>query len=171
MEFFIVICFYSVTKLCLTLCDSMDYSMSDFLSFTISWSLLKLMSVESMMSSNLFILCCPSSPSVFPRNRVFSNESVFHIRWPKYWSFSFSISHSIEYSGLIPFRIDWFDHLAVQGTLKYLPQHTIQSINSLGLSLLYDPTITSVHGYWKIHSFDLTDLCWQSDVSALQYTV
>ena len=141
------------------------------MSITNSWSLLKLMSINSVMPSNHLILCCPLLllPSIFSSIRVSSNESVFLIRWPKYWSFS--ISPSNEYSGLISFRIDWFDHLAVQGTLKYLPQHTIQSINSLGLSLLYDPTITSVHGYWKIHSFDLTDLCWQSDVSALQYTV
>ena len=95
------------------------------LSFTTSQSLLKLMSMELVMPSNHLILCHPFLflPSIFPSIRVFSNESVLHIRWPKYWSFSFSISPSNEYSGLVPFRIDWFDLLAVQGTLKSLLQH------------------------------------------------
>ena len=94
-----------------------------FLSFTISWSLLKLMSTESVMPSNHFILFCPLLllPSIFPSIRAFSSEAL-HIRWPKYWSFSFSISLSNEYSGLISFRIAWFDFLAVQGTLKSLLQ-------------------------------------------------
>ena len=95
------------------------------LSFTISLSLLKLMSTELVMPSNHLILCHPllPLPSIFPSIRVFSNESAPPIRWPKYWSFSFSISLSNEYSGLISFRIDWFDLLAVQGTLKSLLQH------------------------------------------------
>ena len=95
------------------------------LSFTISWSLLKLMSIESMLPSNHLILCCPLLllSSIFPRLRVFSNESVLCIRWSKYWSFSFSISPSYEHLGLISFSIDWFDLLAVQGTLKSLLQH------------------------------------------------
>ena len=94
------------------------------LSITNSWSLLKLMSIESVMPSNHLILCHPLLlPSIFPRIRVFSSESVLHIRWPKYWSFSFSISPSNEYSGLISFRMDWVDLLAVQGTLKSLLQH------------------------------------------------
>ena len=95
------------------------------LSFTISQSLLKLMSVELMMPSNHLILCCRLLllPSVFPSIRVFPSESALHIRWPKYWSFSFSISPSNEYSGLISFRMDWLDLLAVQGTLKSLFQH------------------------------------------------
>ena len=94
------------------------------LSFTISWSLLKLMSTESVMPSNHLIFCCPLLlPSIFPSIRVFFDESALHIRWPKNWSFSFSISPSSEYSGLISFRIDWFDLLAVQGTLKSLLQH------------------------------------------------
>ena len=95
------------------------------LSFTISWSLLKLMSIESVMPSNHIILCCPLLllPSIFPSIRVFSNESALHIRWPKYWSISFSISPSDEYSRLLSFRIDWFDLLAVQETLKNLLQH------------------------------------------------
>ena len=96
-----------------------------FPAFTISQSLLKLMSIESMMTSNHPILCCPLllPPSIFTSIRVFSNESVLRIRWPKYWSFSFSICPSNEYSGLISFRIDCLDLLAVQGTLKSLLQH------------------------------------------------
>ena len=92
------------------------------LSFTISWSLLKFMSIELVMSSNHLILCPPLLllPSAFPSIRVFSHESAFRIRWPKYWSFSFSISPSNEHSGLISFRIDWFDILAIQGSLKSL---------------------------------------------------
>ena len=95
------------------------------LSFTISWSLLKLMSIESVMPSNHLILCHPLLllPSIFPSIRVFSKELALCIRWPKYWSFSFSISPSSDYLGLISFRIDWFDLLAVQGTLKSLLQH------------------------------------------------
>ena len=94
------------------------------LSFTISQSLFKLMSIESMMPFNHFILCRPLLfPSIFPSIRVFSNESSLCIRWPKYWSFSFSISPSNEYSGLISFRMDWLDLLAIQGTLKSLLQH------------------------------------------------
>ena len=96
-----------------------------FLSFTVSWSLLKLMSVELVMPSNHLILCHPLLflPSIFPSIRVFSNESVLHIQWPECWSFSFSISPSNENSGLISFRIDWFDLLALQETLKSLLQH------------------------------------------------
>ena len=97
----------------------------DSLSFTISWSLLKLMSIESVMPSNQLILHRPPFllPSVFPSIRIFSNESALHIRWTNYWSFSFSICPSSEYSGLISFRVDWFDVLAVKGTLKNLIQH------------------------------------------------
>ena len=95
------------------------------LSIINSWSLLKLMSIELVMPSNHHILCRPLLllPSIFPSIRVFSNESVLSIRWPKYWNFSFSISPSNEYSGLISFRIDWLDLLAVQGTLRSLLQH------------------------------------------------
>ena len=108
------------------------------------------MSIESVMPSNQLILCCPLLllPSIFPSIRVFSNESVLHIKWPKYWSFSFSISPSNEYSALISFTIDWLDLLAVQGTLKSLtPQ--FKSINSLVLSLLYSPTLISIYDQWK----------------------
>ena len=109
----------SVTQSCLTLCDP-----TDFLSFTVSQSLLKLMSIESVMLSNHLILCRSLLllPSTFPSTRVFSNESALPIRWPNYWSFSFSISPSNEYSGLISFRINRFDLLEVQGTLKSLLQ-------------------------------------------------
>ena len=117
--------FISVAQLCLTLCDPMDYSMSGLLSITNSWNLFKLMSIKSVMPSNLLILCHPLLLllSIFPNTRVFSKESVLHIRWLKYWSFSFNISPSNEYSGLISFRMDWLDLLAVQGTLKSLLQH------------------------------------------------
>ena len=112
----------SVVQSCLTLCDPMDCKTSDFLSITNSWSLLKLMTIESAMLFNHLILCRPFLLlfSVFPSIRVFSNESVLCVRWPKYWSFSFSISPSSEYSGLMSVRIDWFDLLTVQGTLKSL---------------------------------------------------
>ena len=106
------------------------------LSFTISRSLLKLMSIESVMPSNHLVLCHPLLlPSVFPRIRVFSSESAVCIRWPKYWSFS--ISPSNEYSGLIPFRIDWFGLLAVQGTLKSLLQHHISKASVLQFSAFF----------------------------------
>ena len=138
------------------------------LSFTTSQSLLKLISVESVMPSNHLNLCHSLLllPSIFPSNRVFSNESALHIRWPKYWSFIFSISPSNEYSGLISCRIDWFDLLAAQGTLKSLLQHhSSKSINSLALSFLYSRTLTSMHDYWKNHSFDYLDLFWEGNVS------
>ena len=127
------------------------------LSFTISQSLLKLMSIESVMPSNRLVLChpLPFLPSIFPSIRVFSNESSLCIGWPKYWSFIFSISPSNEYSGLISFRIDWFDLLAVHGTLQESsPTPQFKSINSLMLSLLYGPILTSIHDYWKTRSFD-----------------
>ena len=116
------------------------------LSAIISQSLHKFMSIESVMPSNHVILChlLLLLPSVFPSIRIFSSESVPLIKWPKYWSFSFSISPSNEYSGLISFRIDWFDLLAVQGTLKSSPASQFKNINSLVLSLLYGPTLTSV---------------------------
>ena len=125
------------------------------LSITNSQSLPKLMSIESVIPSNHFILCRPLLlPSIFPSIRVFSSESVLRMRWPKYWSFSFSINPPNDYSGLIFNRMDWLDLLAVQGTLKSLLQNQFKSINSLVLSLLYCPTLTSIHDYWKNHSFD-----------------
>ena len=117
--------FSSVAESCLTLCNPMACKCQASLSITNARSLLKLISIESVMPSNHLILCRPLllSPSIFPSIRVFSSESVLRIRWPKYWSFSFSISPSNEYSGLISFRMDWLDLLAVQGTLKSLLQH------------------------------------------------
>ena len=117
------------------------------LSFTISWSLLKLMFIESVMPSNYLILCRKPPASVFSSIRVFSNESVLCIRWPKYWSFSFSINPSNEYSGLISFRIDWFD-FAVQGTLKSLLQHhtlkaSVLQCSASFMSQLSHPYMTS----------------------------
>ena len=113
------------------------------------------MSIESVMPSNNLILCRPFLllPSIFPGIRVFSNELALCIRWPKYWSFSFSPSN--EYSRLMSFRIDWFDFLAVQGTLKesFAAPH-LKGINSLVLNLIYSPTLASVHDYWKNYSFD-----------------
>ena len=114
----------SVSKFCLTLCNQCTAECQASLSFTISQSLLKPMSIESVMPSNHLILCRPLLlPSIFPSVRVFSYESALHIRWPKYWSFSFNISHSDEHPGLISFRMDWLDLLAVQRTLKSLLQH------------------------------------------------
>ena len=127
------------------------------LSFTIYWSLLKLISIESTMPSNHLILCRPLLllPSIFSSIRVFSNESTLGIRWPKYWSFSFIISPSNEYSGLISFRIDWFDLLAVQGTLKSLLQHQGLKASVLSCSAFFIiQLLYSVHDYWKNHSFD-----------------
>ena len=121
------------------------------LSFTISRSLLKLMSIESVMPSNYLIFCCPLLLllSMFPNIRVFFNESTLPIRWPKYWSFSFSISLSNEYSGLVSFRIDWFDLLAVQGTLKSLLQHHSLKASVLWHSVFFMAQLSpSIHDYW-----------------------
>ena len=135
------------------------------LSITNSGSSLKLTSMESVMPSSHLILCCPLllPPSILPSIRIFSNESALCIRWPKYWRLSFSISPSNEYSGLISFRIEWFDHLAVQRTLKsLLPHHNSKASILSVLSLLYGPT--SIHDYWKNSSFDYMNLYRQSDV-------
>ena len=128
------------------------------------------MFVESVIPSNHLILChALLLPSIFPSIRVFSNESALLIQWPKYWSFSFSISPSNAYSGLISFRMDWFDLLAVQGDFQESsPAPQLESINSAVLNLFYGPSLTSVHDYWENHGFDLMDLCRQSDVSAFQ---
>ena len=147
----------------------MDCSMQASLSFTISRSLFKLMSIELVMLSSHLILCCPLLllPLVFPSIRVFSNEWALQIKWPKYWSFSFSICPSNKYLGLIAFRIDWFDLLAVQGTLKSLIQHHSSKALILQYSAFFMVQLTSIHNYWKNHRPDYTDLCWQSNVSAL----
>ena len=139
-----------------------------YLAITNCQSLPKPMSIESVMSSNYLILCHPLLllPSIFPNIRVFSNESALCIRWPKYWSFSFHISPSNEHPGLISFRMDWSDLLAVQGTLKEsFPIPQFKSISSSVLTFLYSPTLTSTHDYWKNHSLEYMDLCWQSNIS------
>ena len=148
--------FRSVTQLCPTLCSPMDYSMPG-LSITNSQNLLKLMSIKLVMLSNHLVLCHPLllPPSVFPSIRVFSNESVLHIRWPKYWSFSFSNSPSNEYSGLISFRMDWLDLLTVQGTLKSLLQHHSSTASILQCSAFFIVQLS--HRYMttgRNHSFD-----------------
>ena len=131
------------------------------LSLTDSWSLLKLMSTESVMSSNHLILCHPLRllPSIFPSIRVFSNESTLHIKWPKYWSFSFNISPSNEHPGLISFRMDWLDLFAVQGTLKSLLQHHSSKASILLRSAFF--TVQLSHPYMTtgktiVLSFNLT---------------
>ena len=131
------------------------------LSITNSQSLLKLMPIESVMPSNHLILCRPLLllPSIPPSIRVFSSESTLRMRWPKYWSFSFSISPSNEHPGLTYFRMDWLDLLAVQGTLESSPTPQFKSINFSALSFLHSPTLTSIHDHWKDHSLDQTDLC------------
>ena len=118
-------CCFAVAQSCPTLCDPVDCSTPGPPSFTVSQGLFKFISLESVMPSNHLILCCPLLllPSIFPSIRVFSSESGLHIRWSTYWSFTFNISPSNEYSGLTSFRMDWLDFLAVQGTLKSLLQH------------------------------------------------
>ena len=152
-------CCCSIAKLYPT-CDPMNCQAS--LSFTISQSLLKFISIEQMMSSNHLILCCPLLllPSIFPSLWVFSNMLALCFRWPTYWSFSFSISLSHEYSGLISCRTDRFD------LSESSPTPQFKSISSLALSLLYVSTLTSIHDYWKKYIFDYMDLCWQNNVSA-----
>ena len=142
--------FSSVAQSCPTLSDTMDCSTLGLLSITNSRSPPKLMSTESVMPSNHLILCRPLLllPSIFPSIRVFSNESALHIRWPKYWSFSFSISPSSEHPGLLSFRMDWLDLLVVQGTPQF------KSINFSALSFPYSPTLTFIRDYWKNHSLD-----------------
>ena len=126
------------------------------LSITNCQSLHKPISIESVMPSNHLILCRPLllPPSIFPSIKVFSNESSLRIRWPKYWSFSFNMSPSNEHPGLISFRMDWLDLLAVQGTLRSSPTSQFKSSNSSALTFLYSPTLTSTHDHWKNHSLD-----------------
>ena len=131
--------FSSVAQSCPTVCDPWTAAHQASLSITNSWSSPKPMSTESVIPSNQLILCCPLLllPSIFPGIRVFSNESALHIRWPKYWSFSFSISPSNEHPGLISFRMDWLDLLAVQGTLKSLLQHYSSKASILRCSAFF----------------------------------
>ena len=138
------------------------------LSITNSWRSLKLMSIRSVMPSNHPILCCPLLllPLIFPSIRVFLNESVLPIRWPKYQSFSFSISPSDEHSELISFRMDYSISLQFKGLTRVFSSTTIKNDQFFDAQPFYDPTLTSRDVYRKNHSFDYTDLCWQSNVSA-----
>ena len=155
--------FSSVAQVCPTHCDPRTPAHQASLSITDSQSLLKLMSIESVMPFNHFILCHPLllPPSIFLSTRVFSNESVLCIRWPKDWSFSFSFSSSPsnEHSGLISIRMDWLELLAVQGTLKNLLQHHSSKTSILRHSAFFMVQLS--HRTWllKNHSFDWTDLC------------
>ena len=147
----------SIAQSCPTLCNPIIAVCQASLSFTISQSLLKLMSVELVMPSSHLILWHPLLllPSMFPNIRIFSKGSALCIRWPKYWSFSFNISPSNDYSGLIFFRMDWLDILAVQGTLQSLLQHHSSNALILRLSVFFiGPTLTPIHDYWKNHSLD-----------------
>ena len=139
--------FSSITQLCQTLCDPMNHSTPGLLSITNSQSLLKLMSIESVMPSNHLILCCPLLllPAIPPTIRVISNESTLHMRWPKYWSFSFSISPSNEHPRLISLRMDWLDLLAIQGTLKSLLQQHSSKASILRRSAFF--TVQLSHPY------------------------
>ena len=144
------------------------------MSFTISWSLLKLMSIEWMMPSSHLILCHPLLllPSIFPSIRIFSNEPALCLRWPKDWSFSFGISPSSECLRLISFKIDWVDLLAVQETLKSLLQHHSSKASVFGCSAFFMVQLSHLYMTTeKNHSFDYMDLCRQSDVSAFLYVV
>ena len=150
-------CYPSVVKSCLTLCDPMDCStsgfpvlhfLSDFAQTLVHWV------CDTIQPSHP---PSPPSPSAFnlSQHQGLSNELALHIRWPKYWNFSFSISPSNEYSGLISFRMDWLDLFAVQGALESSPTPQFKSINFSEVSFLYSPTLTSIHDHWKNHSFQL----------------
>ena len=162
-------CCCSVTQSCPAVCKPMDCSKPALLSITSSWSLLKLMSIKSVMPSNHLILChlLLLPPSTFPSIRVFSNESALRIRWPKYWSFSVSISPSNEHPGLISFRMDWLDLLAVQGTLKSLLQHHSSKASILQHSAFFIVQLS--HPYMttgKTIALTRWTFFWQSNVSA-----
>ena len=148
--------FSSVAQLCPALCNPMDCSTPVF---PVHYQFLELAQTHVHPvsdASNHFTLCCPLLllPSIFPSIRVFSNESVLRIRWPKYWSFSFSISPSNEYSGLISFRILVGSPCSPRDSQESSPTPQFKSINSLVLSFPYSPTLTSIHDYWKNHSLD-----------------
>ena len=158
----------SVAQSSPTICNPWTETRQASLSITNSQSLHKLMSITLVIPSNHFSLCYPFLllPSVFPSIRVFSNELVFRIRWPQYWIFNFSISPSSQYSWLISFRMDWLELLEVQGTQESSPTPQFKS-NSSALRFFYSPTLMFTHDYWENQSSDKTDLCWQSNGSAL----
>ena len=164
---FLIQCF-SVVKLCPTLYHTMDRStpgfsvlhyLPAFVQTLVHWV------SDAIQPSHLLSLPL-LLPSIFPSIRVLSNESALHIRWPEYWSISFSINPSNEYSGLISFRIDWYDLIDDQGTLKSLLQHHSSKASILWCSVFCWPALTSIHDYWKIDSFDCMNICQQSHVSA-----
>ena len=148
--------FSSVSQLCQTLCNLMEVAHQASLSTTNSRSLLTLMTIESVMPSNHLILCRSLLllPSIFSSIRIFSNESVLRIRWPKDWSYSFSISPSNEYSGLISLRMDCGSSCSPRDSQESYPTPQFKSINSLVSNFLYGSTLISIHEYWKNHSFD-----------------
>ena len=157
------------SQLCLTLCDSRTVACQASLSFIISQYLLKLMSIESVMPSNHFIICCPLLllPSIFPSFRVFANESALHIRWPKYWSFSFSINPSnMNIQGWFPLGLPGWSPYFSMDSKESSAAPQLEGINSLALSLFYCPALRTVHDYQKNHSFDYTGLHWQRNVFA-----
>ena len=149
-------CSVQFSQLCPTPCNRWPSACQAYLSITNSRSLLTLMFIESVMPSNHLILCHPFllPPSIFPSIRVFSHESVLPIRWPSYWSFSFSISPSNEYLGLMSFRMLVGSPCSPRDSQESSPTPQFKSINSLALSFLYSPTLTSIHDYWKKHTLD-----------------
>ena len=140
--------FSSVAQSCLTLCNPMNRSTP----IINSWSSLRFVSIESLMPSSHLILCCPLLllPPIPSSIGLFSSESTLHIRWPKYWSFSFSIIPSKEHPGLISFITDWLERDSQESS----PRSQFKSINSSALSFLHSPTLTSIHVHWKNHSLD-----------------
>ena len=142
------------------------------LPFTIFWNLLRLMSIDLMVPSNHLILChLLLLPSIFPSSKAFYNQLALFIRWPKYWSFSFSFSPSGEYSGLISFRIEWFDLLSAQGTLKSVLQHHSPKASILWCSAFFTVQLSQPYMTTGKTIALAMDLCWQSGVSAFQYSV
>ena len=168
---FIICCCCSAAQSCPILCDPMDWSMAGFpvLHYLPEFAQTHVHWIRDTIQPS-HLLLPPSLPAFnLSQRQGFLQESAFPIRWPVSCSFSFSISPSNEYSEFIPFRIDWFDPLAVQGTLKSLLQYNSSKASVLQHSVLYGPTLTFIYPCWKNHSH--TDLCQQSDVSAFQYTV
>ena len=154
---------FGSAQLCSTLCDPINRSTTGLrCPSPIPGVYPNFLSIESVLPSNHLILCHPLLVlhSIFPSIRVFSNESVLPIWWPRYWSFSFSINPSNEYSGVIAFRIEWADLLAVHGTLKSLSKQHSSKASILQLCFLYGPTFTFIHDYWQNRNFDYTVLCW-----------
>ena len=151
----------------------LDCSTPGFPVLAISLNLFKLMSIESVMPSNHLILCCLLLllPSILPSIRVFFDESALRIRWPKYWSFSFSTSPSNEYSGLISIKIGELISLQSKGLSRVFSNTTVWKINSSAHSLPYGPTLTSLCDCYRNHRFNFMDLYWQSDVSAFKYSI